>query len=40
MEKLDSFLLKIKKTKNTFELADTYIINSNTPFMELYNILY
>ena len=39
MEKLDSFLLKIQKAKNSFELTDTYIINSNTPFMELYNIL-
>ena len=38
MEKLDSFLLKIQKAKNSFELSDTYMKNSNAPFMELYNI--
>ena len=38
MEQLDFFLLKIQKTKNTFELADSFMTNSNLPFMELYNI--
>ena len=38
MEPLDYFLLKIQKTKNTFELTDSYITNSNLPFMELFNI--
>ena len=38
MEQLDSFLLKIQKAKNSFELSDTYVTNSNLPFMELYNI--
>ena len=38
MEQLDYFLLKIQKTKNTFELTDSYITNSNLPFMELFNI--
>ena len=38
MEQLDYFLLKIQKTKNTFELADSFTHNSNIPFMELYNI--
>lgn len=39
MEKLDSFLLKIQKAKNGFELSNIYETNSNIPFMELYNIL-
>ena len=38
MEQLDSFLLKIQKAKNSFEMTDTYVTNSNVPFMELYNI--
>ena len=38
LEQLNSFLLKIQKTKNSFELTDTYISNSNIPFLELYNI--
>ena len=38
MEQLDYFLLKIQKTKNTFELTESYISNSNFPFMELFNI--
>ena len=38
LEQLDSFLLKIQKAKNSFEMSDTYITNSNVPFMELYNI--
>ena len=37
-EQLDYFLLKIQKTKNTFELTDSFIPNSSSPFMELYNI--
>ena len=40
MEQLDYFLLKIQKTKNTFEFTDSFIINSNNPFMELYNLFY
>ena len=39
-EQLDYFLLKIQKTKNTFELTNSFVSNSNSPFMELYNILY
>ena len=39
-EQLDYFLLKIQKTKNIFELTNSFISNSNSPFMELYNILY
>ena len=39
MEKLDSFLLKIQKAKNSFEFTKTYETNSNVPFLELYNIL-
>ena len=38
MEKLDYFLLKMQKTKNTFELTDSFIPNRSSPFMELYNI--
>ena len=38
LEELNSFLLKIQKTKNSFEMTDTYISNSNIPFLELYNI--
>ena len=38
LENLNSFLLKIQKTKNTFELTDTYVSNTNIPFLELYNI--
>ena len=38
MEQLDYFLLKIQKNKNTFELTDSFMTNSNLPFMELYNI--
>ena len=38
LEQLDSFLLKIQKAKNSFEMSDTYVTNSNVPFMELYNI--
>ena len=38
MEQLDYFLLKIQKTKNTFELTDSFIPNKSSPFMELYNI--
>ena len=38
MEQLDYFLLKIQKTKNTFELGDSFIPNKNSPFMELFNI--
>ena len=38
LEPLNSFLLKIQKTKNSFELTDTYISNTNIPFLELYNI--
>ena len=38
MEQLDYFLLKIQKTKNTFELGDSFLPNSSIPFMELYNI--
>ena len=38
MEQLDSFLLKIQKAKNSFEMTDTYATNSDIPFMELYNI--
>ena len=38
MEPLDSFLLKIQKAKNSFEMTDTYATNSDIPFMELYNI--
>ena len=39
-EQLDYFLLKIQKAKNSFELTDSFLLNSNSPFMELYNILY
>ena len=39
MEKLDYFLLKIQKVKNAFELTDSFVVNSNIPFSELYNIL-
>jgi hypothetical protein len=39
MEQLDYFILKIQKTKNTFELTDSFETNSNLPFMELFNIL-
>ena len=38
LEQLDSFLLKIQKAKNSFEMTDTYATNTNMPFMELYNI--
>ena len=38
LEQLDSFLLKIQKADNFFEITDTYSTNSNLPFMELYNI--
>ena len=38
LEQLDSFLLKIQKAKNSFEMSDTYVTNSDVPFMELYNI--
>ena len=38
LEQLGYFLLKIQKTKNTFELADDFETNSNIPFMELFNI--
>ena len=38
MEQLDYFILKIQKTKNTFELTDSFETNSNLPFMELFNI--
>ena len=38
MEQKEYFLLKIQKTKNTFELTDSYVSNSNLPFMELFNI--
>ena len=38
LELLDSFLLKIQKAKNSFEMTDTYATNSDIPFMELYNI--
>ena len=38
LEQLDSFLLKIQKAKNSFEMSDTYLTNTNAPFMELYNI--
>ena len=38
MEQLDSFLLKIQKAKNSFEMSDTYVTNTNLPFIELYNI--
>ena len=38
MEKLDSFLLKIQKAKNSFDLSDIYIKNYNRPFTELYSI--
>ena len=38
LEQLNSFLLKLQKTKNSFELTDTYNSNSNIPFLELYNI--
>ena len=39
MEQLDYFILKIQKTKNTFELTESFETNSNLPFMELFNIL-
>ena len=38
LEQLDYFLLKIQKTKNAFELTESYITNSNSPFLELFNI--
>jgi hypothetical protein len=38
MEQLDYFILKIQKTKNIFELTDSFETNSNLPFMELFNI--
>ena len=38
LEQLDSFLLKIQKANNFFEISDTYATNSNMPFIELYNI--
>ena len=38
MEKLDSFLLKIQKAKNSFDLSDIYIKNYNRPFTELHSI--
>jgi len=39
MEQMDYFILKIQKTKNIFELTDSFETNSNLPFMELFNIL-
>jgi len=38
MEQLDYFILKIQKTKNSFELADTFEQNKNSPFIELFNL--
>ena len=37
-EQLNYFLLKLQKTKNSFELTDSFVYDSS-PFMELYNIL-
>ncbi len=36
-EQLNYFLLKLQKTKNSFELTDSFVYDSS-PFMELYNI--
>ena len=36
-EQLDFFLLKLQRTKNCFELTDSFVYDSS-PFMELYNI--
>jgi len=38
MEQLDYFILKIKKTKNSFELTDSFEKNKDLPFMELFNL--
>ena len=39
LEKLDSFLLKLQKANNFYEVTDTYETNSNLPFLELHNVL-
>jgi hypothetical protein len=39
MEQLDYFILKIQKTKNCFELKDSFEHNKNLPFTELFNLL-
>jgi hypothetical protein len=38
MEPLDYFILKIQKTKNSFELTDSFEQNKDLPFMELFNL--
>jgi len=38
MEQLDYFILKIQKTKNSFELTETFEQNKDLPFMELFNL--
>ena len=38
-EPLNYFLLKFQKTKGTFELTDSFMTNTSSIFMELYNIL-
>ena len=38
MEQLDYFILKILKTKNSFELTDSFEQNKSLPFMELFNL--
>ena len=38
-EPLNYFLLKFQKAKGTFELTDSFMTNTSSIFMELYNIL-
>ena len=38
MEQLDYFILKIQKTKSSFELTDSFEQNKDLPFMELFNL--
>jgi hypothetical protein len=38
MEQLDNFILKIQKTKSSFELKDSFEQNKDLPFMELFNL--
>jgi len=38
MELLDNFILKILKTKNSFELTESFEQNKDLPFMELFNL--
>jgi len=38
MEPLDYFILKIQKTKSSFELTESFEQNKDLPFMELFNL--